>query len=374
MFRRLSQASQPLTCGRMLEETYRLARNGVLAHGLWTLWFVREERGELRFDGWAIPPRDLPMRLRFFVNGVEGLVLKQPVDPAVETVVQRYGLRYDSTRYAFRCVVPMDQLGQAETLRVEFRPGAARELAPYQDWYLQLSHGLLANSERRVRTAGTKDAILFESMGRTDSLVLRRALQQYFERDYADCQAILDWGCGCARVARFITEFAPGKLTGIDIDPDNIQWCQENVPQAEFARIGLHPPTPLANESFDLVYGISVFTHLAESDQDRWLAELQRITRPGAAVLMSVQGEIAFLRADGDYQRFLALEKTGLHIYGRCPDLDEVVPEVKESAYYQNVFHSRRYIYEHWRKYFEILDVIDGAFAGYQDLVVMRRR
>lgn len=358
----------------MLEETYRLARNGVLARGLWTLWFVREEKGELRFDGWAIPPRDLPMRLRFFVNGVEGLVLKQPVDPAVETVVQRYGLHGDSTRYAFRCVVPMDQLGDTDILRVEFRPGSGRELSPYQDWYLQLRQGLLANTERRVRTAGTEDALLFESMGRTDSLILGRALQEYFSRDYADCDAILDWGCGCARVARFVTEFAPEKLTGIDIDPDNIQWCQENIAQAEFAPIGLHPPTRFASESFDLVYGISVFTHLSQPDQDRWLAELQRITRPGAAVLMSIQGEVAFLRADGDFKRFIALEKTGFHVYGRCPDLDEVVPEVKKSDYYQNVFHSRRYVYEHWRKYFEILDVIEGAFAGYQDLVVMRRR
>lgn len=358
----------------MLEETYRIARNGVLARGLWTLWLVREENGELRIDGWAIPPRDLPMQLRFFVNGVESLVLKQPVDPAVETVVRRYGLHGDSTRYAFRCVVPMDQLHEAQNLRVEFRPGSGRELSPYQDWYLQLKPGLQADKERRVRTAGTEDAILFEAMGLTDSLTLRRALQEYFERDYADCEAILDWGCGCARVARFITELAPGKLTGVDIDPDNIQWCRENIPQAKFAPIGLHPPTTLASESFDLVYGISVFTHLSETDQDRWLEELQRITKPGAAVLMSIQGEIAFLRADGDFQRFLALEKTGVHIYGRCPDLDDVLPEVKESAYYKNVFHSRRYLYEHWRRYFEIVDVIDAAFAGYQDLVVMRRR
>jgi SAM-dependent methyltransferase len=358
----------------MLEETYRIARNGLLARGLWTLWLVREEKGELRFDGWAIPPRDLPMKLRFFANGVECLVLKQPPDPAVETVVQRYGLQGDSTRYAFRCVVPVDQLDPAENLRIEFRPGSGRELAPYQDWYLRLTPGLQANKERRLRTAGTEDAILFESMGMTDSLILGRALQEYFERDLADCQAILDWGCGCARVARFVTELTPGKLTGVDIDPDNIQWCKENIPQTEFASIGLHPPTHFANESFDLVYGISVFTHLSETDQDRWLAELQRITRPGAAVLMSLQGEIAFLRADGDFKRFLQLEKTGLHIYGRCPDLDDVLPEVKKNEYYQNVFHSRRYIYEHWGRYFQIMDVLDGALAGYQDLAVMRRR
>lgn len=358
----------------MLEETYRIARNGLLPRGLWTLWLMREENGDLRFDGWAIPPRDLPMELRFFANGVEVSVLKQPADPAVETVVQHYGLQGDSTRYAFRGVVPMDRLGHSENLRVEFRPGSGRELSPYQDWYFRLTPGLQANTERRVRTAGTADAILFESMGLTDCLTLRRAFQEYFERDYADCQAILDWGCGCARVARFVTELAPEKLTGIDIDPDNIQWCKENIRQAEFAAIGLNPPTRFASETFDLVYGVSVFTHLSEIDQDRWLTELQRITKPGAAVLMSIQGEIAFLRADGDFQRFLALEQTGFHVYGRCPDLDGVLPEMKESGYYKNVFHSRPYIYEHWRRYFEIIDVIDAAFSGYQDLVVMRRR
>ena len=358
----------------MLEETYRIARHGLLARGLWTLWLAREENGDLLFDGWAIPPRDLPMQLRFFVNGIECSVLKQPADPAVETVVQRYGLHGDSTQYAFRGLMPIDRLGHAGDFRVEFRPGSGRELSPYQDWYLRLTPGLQASEKRRVRTAGTADPILFESLGLTDSFKLRRVLTEYFERDLPDCQAILDWGCGSGRVARFVTEFAPGKLSGIDIDPDNIQWCKENIPQADFAPIQLNPPTGFASETFDLVYGISVFTHLSEIDQDRWLTELQRITKPGGAVLMSIQGEIAFLRVDGDLGRFRALEEGGFHVYGRCPDLDEVLPTMKESDYYQNVFHSRRYIYEHWQRYFEIVDVIDAAFAGYQDLVVMRRR
>ena len=207
--------------------------------------------------------------------------------------------------------------------------------------------GLLADTERRVRIAGTDDALLFASLGLSDSLILGRAFREYFSRDYADCEAILDWGCGCARVARFVAEFAPEKLTGIDIDPDNIQWCKQNIAQAEFESIGLHPPTRFDDESFDLVYGISVFTHLSEADQDRWLAELQRITKPGGAVLMSIQGEIAFFRADSDFPAVPRSGERGFYVYGRSPDLDEVVPEMKETDYYKNIFHSRRYIYEH---------------------------
>ena len=357
-----------------LEETYRIARSGLLSGGLWSLWVAREDNGQLLFGGFAIPPRDLPMPLRFFVNGIECPVIEQPVDPAMETIVQRFGLSRNSAQYTFRCAIPMDKLGQTENLRVEFRPGSGRELAPYQDWYLRLAPGLQADAARRIRVAATADAIFFESMGFSACLVIRRALQEYFNRDYADYEAILDWGCGCARVARFVTEFAPRKLVGIDIDPDNIQWCKENITLARFDCIDLDPPTPFADENFDLVYGISVFTHLSAADQDRWLAELQRITKPGGTVLMSVQGEIAFFRADSDLQRFLALEKEGFHIYGRCPDLDEVMPEMKESEYYKNVFHSRRYIYEHWSRYFEIVDVIDAVIAGHQDFVIMRRR
>lgn len=357
-----------------LTETYRIARSGWLAGGLWVLWEPRHEEGELRFEGWAIPPRDLPMRLRFFVNGIECPALVQPSNPATETVLKRYGLRGEPGQYLFRCAMPMDRLGDAQDFRVEFRPGSGQELSPYQDWHLRLTPGAQPDTERRLRVANTPDPIVFTSLGLSDCLSMRRALREYFNRDYADCEAILDWGCGCARVARFVAEIAPKKLTGIDIDPDNITWCKQNIDQAAFESIGLHPPSRFRDESFDLVYGISVFTHLSEADQDRWLAELQRITKPGAAILMSIQGEIAFFRADSDFPRYLTLERDGIFIYGRSPDLDGILPEMKETDYYKNTFHSRRYIYERWSRYFEIMDVIDAVFTGYQDLVVMRRR
>ena len=362
------------TAPSTLEETYRIARQGLLARGLWGLWSARAESGQLAFGGFAIPPRDLPMQLRFLVNGIECPVVGQPVDAAMETIVKRFGLSRDATRYTFRCVESMDRFDQTESFRIEFRPGTGRELSPYQDWHLRLAPGLQADVARRVRVAATADAIFFESMGFSACLAMRRALREYFDHDYADYEAILDWGCGCARVAHFVAELAPQKLVGIDIDPDNIQWCKKNIPLAQFHRIDLNPPTPFADENFDLIYGISVFTHLSEADQERWLAELLRLTKPGGAVLMSVQSEIAFFRADSDFQRFLALEKEGFYVYGRCPDLDEVLPEMKESEYYKNVFHSRRYIYERWSRYFEVVDVIDAVIAGHQDLVIMRRR
>jgi len=54
--------------------------------------------------------------------------------------------------------------------------------------------------------------------------------------------------------------------------------------------VALQPPTGLPAQGFDLVYGISVLSHLSEPDQFAWLAELARLTRPGALLLLSTLG------------------------------------------------------------------------------------
>ena len=69
--------------------------------------------------------RELPFVMRLAVNAMSNLMFAQEV-------VKRYGLSGDSTGYTFRCAMPLDQLGSAETLRVEFRPGGFR-IVPQSD-------------------------------------------------------------------------------------------------------------------------------------------------------------------------------------------------------------------------------------------------
>jgi ubiquinone/menaquinone biosynthesis C-methylase UbiE len=45
---------------------------------------------------------------------------------------------------------------------------------------------------------------------------------------------------------------------------------------------GQNPPLPFPDDHFDLVFSSSVFTHIDEHAQDLWLAELRRVTQPGA--------------------------------------------------------------------------------------------
>jgi SAM-dependent methyltransferase len=52
----------------------------------------------------------------------------------------------------------------------------------------------------------------------------------------------------------------------------------------------LDPPLPYPDERFDLVYALSVFTHLTESQQRSWSAELHRVTRTCGYVLFTTHG------------------------------------------------------------------------------------
>ena len=54
---------------------------------------------------------------------------------------------------------------------------------------------------------------------------------------------------------------------------------------------GEHPPLPYPDKSIDLIYACSVFSHFDAERQTRWLAELQRITRPGGYLLLTFRHE-----------------------------------------------------------------------------------
>jgi len=102
--------------------------------------------------------------------------------------------------------------------------------------------------------------------------------------------AILDFGCGCGRVARHWPLDGP-EVYGCDYNPDLVAWCTANLPNLRATRNQLAPPTPYVTGSFDLIYALSVFSHLDEVLQRGWLNEFRRLLRPGGLLVLSVLGE-----------------------------------------------------------------------------------
>lgn len=110
-------------------------------------------------------------------------------------------------------------------------------------------------------------------------------------RPVEQMDAILDFGCGCGRVARHWSAEGPPQVYGCDYNPDLVEWCAANLPAGRFARNELAPPTSYEDESFDLIYALSVFSHLDEPLQRGWLEEFRRLLRPGGFLLLTVLGE-----------------------------------------------------------------------------------
>lgn len=226
-----------------------------------------------------------------------------------------------------------------------------------------------------VRVTGRNDVDLFDLSGEVAVHDFEVGLASAGAR-FDDFKDIYDFGCGCGRVLRWLPSRTSAHLHASDIDDAAIDWLRANMPSVDLRQTGTRPPLPWADGAFDLVIGYSVFTHLDEDYQDAWLTELQRVTRPGAVLLLTVSGEYTWrwtmvrsghpkveelraLRGELDATGFLHWRGDGWEAH--FPDC------------YHTSFHLPGYIRSHWSRWFTVIDVIDRGARPAQDLVVLRR-
>jgi SAM-dependent methyltransferase len=176
---------------------------------------------------------------------------------------------------------------------------------------------------------------------------------------------VLDFGCGCGRVIRAMKRHIPeGTLHGADIDAEAISWLQQNYNRfAQFQCLPHRPPSAFADDSFDFIYGISVFTHLPEDMQFEWLAELNRIASPGAVILLTTHGQkhwSQLIGAEGEQMR-----KQGF-LY-RDAGATSGLP-----GFYKNSYHSHGYIEQNWSRFLQIDSIIELGLENHQDVVLAR--
>jgi SAM-dependent methyltransferase len=144
-----------------------------------------------------------------------------------------------------------------------------------------------------VKVAGTGDMEWFVRGGRLAAQAIGELVPM------REVGALLDFGCGCGRVMRHWHDLDAERV-GTDVHDDAIAWCNENLPFARFEVNALEPPLPLGDDRFDLVYALSVFTHLTEELQRAWLRELARVLRPAGRLVLSTHGDAYLDRLDGD--------------------------------------------------------------------------
>ena len=200
----------------------------------------------------------------------------------------------------------------------------------------------------------------FDNYPREQLRGLERALA-IVDRQFGDFRRLLDFGCGPGRYLRHLGPLAVStELHGADVDEDAIRWLRTNVPFGEFTVVAPMPPTPYADGWFDLVINHSVFTHLDVDMQDLWLAELHRITQPGAILLLTVHGLDEWKRtlegfaSDGqvDYVDVLRerFERDGVVFFA-----DDHHVGSAHTDRYHTTFHDPGYVIERWASWFDVV-------------------
>jgi SAM-dependent methyltransferase len=138
--------------------------------------------------------------------------------------------------------------------------------------------------------AGSYSVEWFLRLGQAGAAAIEEALARH-GIDIGQLGNVLDFGCGCGRVLRHFVRRGGVQMHGSDYNPLPIAWCRENLRPARFELNQLAPPLPYETGRFDLVYALSVFTHLDEPLQEAWLDELRRVCKPGGHILFTLHGE-----------------------------------------------------------------------------------
>jgi SAM-dependent methyltransferase len=137
---------------------------------------------------------------------------------------------------------------------------------------------------------------------------------------------VLDFGCGWGRISRFfLKDVLPGDLYGFDVDPDVTETCRKTVRYGTYSVVQPTPPTNCVEQSFDLIFAYSVFSHLSEGVHIQWIREFARILRPGGLLLVTTQGRgfLEFCRSLGKRSNF---DNTWEESLSRAfPDINEAL-------------------------------------------------
>jgi SAM-dependent methyltransferase len=136
--------------------------------------------------------------------------------------------------------------------------------------------------------AGTSDVDWFLRSGAMATWTIQEILSKVNKR-IDDFRQILDFGCGCGRVILHLRHL--NGLHGSDFNPILVEYCQGSLPFARFATNAAWPPLSYEDESFDLIYAFSVFTHMTVSQQREWMQELSRVLRKSGLLLITTCGK-----------------------------------------------------------------------------------
>lgn len=179
-----------------------------------------------------------------------------------------------------------------------------------------------------------------------------------------DMQSVLDFGCGCGRVIRHWKSIAKTtKLYGVDYNRELVYWARKTVPFAQIELNDLNPPLNYPDNTFNLIYALSTFTHWTVDLQKNWMQEFTRILKPNGLLLLTTHGDY--------YLNELSPEEQDLYRKG-----DPVVRYADhEGENLCGAFHPYKYVSSELRQSLQIEQFYPRSALGnpWQDIYLLRK-
>jgi SAM-dependent methyltransferase len=228
------------------------------------------------------------------------------------------------------------------------------------------------------------DAALGEAF---HTYVLIKNLAAKHGRPIGRTSTILDFGCGWGRTLRFFMKDVPtAQLTGVDVMPRAIELSKANNPWCNFELTRPLPQTRFADETFDLIYLYSVFSHLSEEAHLLWLGEFQRLLKRGGILIATTWPRDYIERCErarkgdtrsihpGSLVSFMDTAEA-LRQYDRGEFCHSPVGggEALPGSFYGETCIPADYVKKNWTRFLEFCEFVSSEH-GEQNVIVMRKR
>jgi SAM-dependent methyltransferase len=252
-------------------------------------------------------------------------------------------------------------------VRLRAVPREAAEQVPEQNHGAQSSgaepvrfeNGLpLPPDDLCMRVGGTKGDE-FLSQGKFLQACLIRSLPDNFSWSG---RRVFDFGCGVGRVLRhFAPQAVEAEFWACDVHEPSIAWLAQNMGGIfRVIMTDTQPKLPFPSNYFDLVYSLSVFTHV-HKDWDRWFEEIRRILAPGGEFLCTFHSRVAYEWIM--HQRFDE-RSIGMKVHFKNRTWDLGGPQI---------FHSDWWVVENWGKILPVKAIVREGLVNWQSIAVMQK-
>jgi SAM-dependent methyltransferase len=209
--------------------------------------------------------------------------------------------------------------------------------------------------------------------------------------DLSSAIKVLDFGCGVGRqLLHFCRDYPTPTYFACDVHPQSVEFVRRAYPRVVSYTSGFAPPLEYDDNEFDMVYSVSVFSHLHPDDHGPWLKELSRVVRSGGYAFLTIEGATAMRRRmatkvwrEQPDDALAVLERDGVR-FAEYDDLtwykSRETDKFAGAKYagiagpYGNTVLTPAYVRTHWSGAgFDVKSIVEGVIDRRQDLVVLRK-